>query len=85
MVHAMGTLRTYAFVTRRDDSEVYDMHRLVHLATKVWLGERGATNELNRRWPPTLQRFFRLMTMPISLFGENTSLMLFSVSETLVR
>ncbi|KAL9595914.1 MAG: hypothetical protein Q9179_004796 [Wetmoreana sp. 5 TL-2023] len=58
MVHAMGTLRAYAFVTRRGDSEVYDMHRLVHLATKVWLGERGATNELNGKVAAHLAEIF---------------------------
>lgn len=47
MVHAIGTLRAYAFVTSRDDGSSYDIHRLVHLATKVWLGEHGATKELN--------------------------------------
>ena len=34
-VHAIRTLRTYAFVTRQGDGESYAIHRLVHLATKV--------------------------------------------------
>ena len=46
-MHAIGTLRAYAFVTIRDNGNSYDMHRLVHLAIKVWLGKHGATNELN--------------------------------------
>ena len=42
MVHAIGTLRAYAFVTKRGDTDIYDMHRLVHLATKVWLDKQDA-------------------------------------------
>ena len=42
MVHAIGTLRAYAFVTKRADTDSYDMHRLVHLATKVWLDKQDA-------------------------------------------
>ena len=49
MVHAIGTLRAYAFVTQLDDSDDYDMHRLVHLATKVWLGKQGTHAEWNAR------------------------------------
>jgi tetratricopeptide (TPR) repeat protein len=37
MVHAIGTLSGYAFVVRRGEEEVYDLHRLVHLATRVWV------------------------------------------------
>ena len=32
---------------RQENSEFYDMHPLVHLATKVWLNEQGATEDLN--------------------------------------
>ena len=42
MVHAIGTLRAYAFVTKRADTDSYDMHRLVHLAIKVWLDKQDA-------------------------------------------
>ena len=42
MVHAFGILRAYAFVTKRADTDIYDMHRLVHLATKVWLEKQDA-------------------------------------------
>lgn len=58
MVHAKGTLCAYAFVTRQGDSELYDMHRLVHLATKVWLGEHGATKELNEKAAVHLAEIF---------------------------
>ena len=58
MVHAIGTLRAYAFVTRRSDGESYDMHRLVHLATKVWLSEHGAIDKLNKRVAARLTEIF---------------------------
>ena len=34
MMHAIGTVRAYAFVTKHGDEDSYDLHRLVHLATK---------------------------------------------------
>jgi tetratricopeptide (TPR) repeat protein len=34
---SIGTLVSFAFLSRRGDSDVYDMHSLVHLATKVWI------------------------------------------------
>jgi hypothetical protein len=44
---AIGTLCGYSFVSRRGDSEMeeqeeelYDIHRLVHLATRVWVENR---------------------------------------------
>ena len=45
MVHAIGTLCAYALVVRRADEETYDLHRLVHMATRVWLGEHGLAAE----------------------------------------
>jgi len=58
MVHAMGTLRAYAFVTRRGDGDSYDMHRLVHLATKVWLEGHGAAEALNEKVAAHLAEIF---------------------------
>ena len=43
MVHAVGTLCGYAFLTRRGDSKVFDMHSLVHLATRIWIQGEGRT------------------------------------------
>lgn len=40
MAHAIGTLRGYAFIVERED-EVFDMHTLVHLATRIWVGRQG--------------------------------------------
>ena len=41
MEDAIGTLCGYSFVARREDEEVYDAHRLVHLATRVWVRQYG--------------------------------------------
>lgn len=34
--HAIGTLCGYTFFVRRGNDDVFDMHRLVHIATRVW-------------------------------------------------
>ncbi len=39
VLDALGTLTAYSFVTKRPDSKCYDMHRLVHLATRNWLAK----------------------------------------------
>ncbi|MDI1484963.1 MAG: hypothetical protein OHK93_000097 [Ramalina farinacea] len=49
MVYALGMLRAYAFITQRGDDENYDMHRLVHLGTKVWLGKHSTTDDWNTK------------------------------------
>jgi tetratricopeptide (TPR) repeat protein len=36
---AIGTLTAYAFITRRPEDRSFDLHRLVHLATRNWLRE----------------------------------------------
>jgi hypothetical protein len=48
MEEATGTLCGYSFLARRSDIETegegeewYDMHRLVHLATRIWVKKRG--------------------------------------------
>ncbi|KAH7143372.1 P-loop containing nucleoside triphosphate hydrolase protein [Fusarium sp. MPI-SDFR-AT-0072] len=42
---AIGTLKAYAFISKRDGSSSFDIHRLVQLSVRNWLeekGERGA-------------------------------------------
>ena len=50
MEQAIGTLCGYSFISRRDDimleesegkEEWYDLHRLVHLATRIWVRNYG--------------------------------------------
>ena len=37
MVKAIGTLTAYSFITKQEIEQSFDMHRLVHLATRNWL------------------------------------------------
>ncbi|XTI87088.1 kinesin light chain [Cenococcum geophilum] len=45
MVRAIGTLCAYSFVVRRGDEDIYDIHRLVHLATRIWIEKHGIAAE----------------------------------------
>lgn len=36
-IDALGTLNAYSFITRHSGALVFDVHRLVHLATRNWL------------------------------------------------
>jgi tetratricopeptide (TPR) repeat protein len=45
MRRAIGTLCAYSFLVRRGNEEMYDMHRLVHLATRAWVGKCGIVEE----------------------------------------
>ncbi|KAH7304540.1 P-loop containing nucleoside triphosphate hydrolase protein [Stachybotrys elegans] len=47
-VHAVGTLYGYAFLYRRQDGEMMDMHSLVHLAAQEWVRNRGNTKSVKR-------------------------------------
>ncbi|OAA63371.1 Heterokaryon incompatibility [Niveomyces insectorum RCEF 264] len=41
MDEAVGVLLSYGFLSRRSQDDVYDMHRLVALATRNWLAAEG--------------------------------------------
>jgi tetratricopeptide (TPR) repeat protein len=43
MEDAIGTLCGYSILARRDNEDWYDMHRLVHLATQIWIRQYGDT------------------------------------------
>ncbi|KAH7304605.1 P-loop containing nucleoside triphosphate hydrolase protein [Stachybotrys elegans] len=47
-VHAVGTLYGYAFLYRRQDGEMMDMHSLVHLAAQEWVRNGGKTKSVKR-------------------------------------
>ncbi|KAL9088207.1 MAG: hypothetical protein Q9165_006334 [Trypethelium subeluteriae] len=48
MESAIGTLRSYSFLDTRDiDGKMLDMHRLVHLATRIWISQKA--NEVETR------------------------------------
>ncbi|KAI3343365.1 hypothetical protein F4824DRAFT_493613 [Ustulina deusta] len=46
MEHAIGILCGYAFLVRRGEKEdMFDMHRLVHIAARVWVQKENMTRE----------------------------------------
>ncbi|CAI4214250.1 unnamed protein product [Parascedosporium putredinis] len=47
MTHAIGVLCGYFFLNVREDEATYDMHRLVHLASQVWV--RRQDNAVKQR------------------------------------
>jgi hypothetical protein len=49
MVDAISTLCAYAFVTRRGDSKIFDMHSLVHLATRIWIQRHKITMQTTEK------------------------------------
>ncbi|KAL6852032.1 hypothetical protein J3F83DRAFT_573641 [Trichoderma novae-zelandiae] len=40
-IDATGTLNAYAFIAQRQGCDSFDMHRLVRLAMRTWLGKKG--------------------------------------------
>ncbi|KAK1826132.1 hypothetical protein QBC39DRAFT_335302 [Podospora conica] len=49
MTCAIGTLCAYSFLSNRGDKIMFDMHSLVHLATRIWLNKLGlAAQEAER-------------------------------------
>ncbi|KAK8112018.1 uncharacterized protein PG998_008475 [Apiospora kogelbergensis] len=42
---AIGTLSGYSFLIDRGDGELYDIHSLVHLATRIWLRKNKRTEK----------------------------------------
>lgn len=49
MTSAIGTLWSYSFITTRSDGKTYDMHRLVRVAAKVWIQQKGLVEETQRK------------------------------------
>jgi tetratricopeptide (TPR) repeat protein len=58
MTTAIGTLWSYSFITTRNDSKTYDMHRLVHVAARVWLRQNGLMVETQKRALQHLSNIF---------------------------
>ncbi|KIV99978.1 uncharacterized protein PV09_08488 [Verruconis gallopava] len=47
-LEALGTLKAYSFIVQRGEKMAYDLHRLVHLATRSWLREEGILARYNQ-------------------------------------
>lgn len=46
MEFAIGTLCSYGFLTRGDSEDMFDMHSLVQLSTRVWITEARKTQHI---------------------------------------
>ena len=60
-LEAIGTLRAYAFITKRDGRDSYDIHRLVQIAMRNWLKTR---NELSLWSGKALRRVAEVFPSP---------------------
>ena len=58
LTNAIGTLRSYSFITVRRDGRTYDMHPLVQIAAKVWLEQEGLIAETQRKAVEHLSNIF---------------------------
>ncbi|KAI1379971.1 acyl transferase/acyl hydrolase/lysophospholipase [Hypoxylon crocopeplum] len=43
---AIDTLCAYAFLTRQNDRHMFNMHRLVHLGSRIWIQRHGSTAQI---------------------------------------
>jgi tetratricopeptide (TPR) repeat protein len=58
MADAIGTLCGYSFLVKRQDNDWYDIHRLVHLATRIWIRQRGDARAVVERGIRHVARIF---------------------------
>jgi tetratricopeptide (TPR) repeat protein len=58
MTTAIGTLWSYSFITTRGDGKTYDMHRLVHVAARVWVQQKDLVVETQKRALEHLAKVF---------------------------
>jgi tetratricopeptide (TPR) repeat protein len=58
MTTAIGTLWSYSFITTRGDGKTYDMHRLVHVAARVWVQQKDLVVETQKRALEHLSKVF---------------------------
>lgn len=55
---AIGTLGAYSFITRRAEDLAIDLHRLVHLAIRSWLRNKGDLTKWTRKAIERLEEVF---------------------------
>jgi tetratricopeptide (TPR) repeat protein len=58
MEEAIGTLRGYSFLVKRGEEDEYDVHRLVHLATRIWVSKYGDARRVADRCIRTVAGIF---------------------------
>ncbi|KAK2135897.1 hypothetical protein NOF04DRAFT_1378044 [Fusarium oxysporum II5] len=49
MTQAIGTLTGHGFLSRREGKATFDMHSLVHLATRIWNKNEGREREMQQK------------------------------------
>ena len=57
-IDAFGLLSAYSFISQRPADSSFDLHRLVHLATRNWLREQGTLSEWNKKVIKRLAEMF---------------------------
>ncbi|KAL2062087.1 hypothetical protein VTL71DRAFT_6353 [Oculimacula yallundae] len=55
---AIGTLSAYSFISKLSTNQAFDLHRLVHLATRNWLRRRGLITEWSEKAITRLEEVF---------------------------
>ncbi|KAK4205172.1 putative kinesin light chain [Triangularia verruculosa] len=60
-VDAIGTLKAYAFISQRKESDTYDIHRLVQISMLRWLAQKGERKEWTAK---VLQRLDNVFPSP---------------------
>ncbi|KAK1990559.1 hypothetical protein LX36DRAFT_559383, partial [Colletotrichum falcatum] len=82
--YAIGTLGSYAFLVEQDGGQTFDMHSLVHLATRIWVRNQSmeermighAVKHLNEIFPTENYRnrttWRQYMPHTIKVLSENT-------------
>jgi len=58
MMGAIGTLCAYQFAVKRENEDTYDVHRLVHLATRIWVDQCGSMAETREKAVAHLTQVF---------------------------
>ncbi|KAG7402599.1 Nephrocystin-3 [Fusarium oxysporum f. sp. rapae] len=49
MTQAIGTLTGHGFLSRREGEAIFNMHNLVHLATRIWNKNEGREREMQQK------------------------------------
>lgn len=55
---ALGALKGYAFITERDESKTFDVHRLVRLSMRNWLSTQGERRDWTTKAIRRLEEVF---------------------------
>ncbi|KAL0937181.1 phosphorylase superfamily protein [Colletotrichum truncatum] len=56
--YAIGTLTSYAFLIYRDETQTFDMHSLVHLATRIWAKKQSVEERVTKDAVEHLHKIF---------------------------